>query len=1011
MLKSTPVVLGFLLFGLASVQILAQGVAWNGTGPSVNVRAYGALGDVQANIDGVVAANTKVLTSGSIFTASDVGKILWIDQAPFQAPTLVSITVSSSCTGGLLANTSTYNYNVYYRMSYTKSSGAAEGNPSVEGFVALTPGSGQCVKITSPTSLSGASHYNVYFGADAPPPWMANTAYSMNAKVLDTNGNVEIATVGGTSGSSNPPWNTQVGLTTKDGTAPTQITWRNEGPVVPGSGSGTELLASNATNCANGNPLVSMGSVNCEIDTLPSTVGGTSPPSVIVFNAGMITAQTTHTITFSTVIPNAVMGAVNNNSFAWGHDDSPAVTNALSALTAASPAVGGTLFFPVSSGCYAVTSLINISQNNGSFLNFEGEGSASSKHLGGPFPTPNQPASACIATISTGGGAGFSFGSAGNMMNAGPLVERLGFLDPFGAAAAALTFYGNASTKVLHNSFQGYSSGTAILFDAGSSIIYSQFVQASDNICISVKSCIVMNDGITNPAWIERNRCVSAQTGGGRCVQIGPNSAIPGNGGGTNWIVENFALYFPISYESTDIDATYWIGNSNQQTAALQSPMIPNIIGGGGSGVGTHIGSSSTGTKCFDNEVIAGNTTSNAVGLFIDAPCTKTLYMGYTVASAPTSIADFGSQSVFWSQEFGLHLAAQAGADPLVVNDQAGHLAFKVQTSGLTAPASMNATGSITTTQLATPSAPAVTPTCQTACTSSWSYKIVAKDCLGGGTLVGGSIASGPGTTALQNVTLSSSPANFNVISWSPVPQACSYDVWRTSVPISGNPPTTGVIGNVGSTANLTFTDNNVAPTTISCVGALDCSPTVNASGSIGSALNSVDKGYFVSTGLLSGANVSTGTNTPVSSSGDVRVVQFFLPVAMTVGRVTITVSAAGAASSTVTVGIYDANGNKLFDSGGVGFNGASVATQTLTITPFTLVPGVYYFAQSASSAGSIPSTQTISTGSAVVSVLNNQTIQKWGKCANAATGATLPTVCGTISNLSFAPVLAAFER
>jgi hypothetical protein len=74
-----------------------------------------------------------------------------------------------------------------------------------------------------------------------PPNWKANNAYAVNAKVLDSNGNQEQATTGGTSGSTAPAWNTTVNGTTNDGT----VVWTNEGPLTPttlpviGSASGT----------------------------------------------------------------------------------------------------------------------------------------------------------------------------------------------------------------------------------------------------------------------------------------------------------------------------------------------------------------------------------------------------------------------------------------------------------------------------------------------------------------------------------------------------------------------------------------------------------------------------------------------------------------------------------------------------------------------------------------------------------------------------------------------------
>ncbi len=61
------------------------------------------------------------------------------------------------------------------------------------------------------------------------PAWAASTAYSVGQEVYDSNGNVEVVTVAGTSGASAPAWNATVGSTTTDGS----VTWLNLGPPIP----------------------------------------------------------------------------------------------------------------------------------------------------------------------------------------------------------------------------------------------------------------------------------------------------------------------------------------------------------------------------------------------------------------------------------------------------------------------------------------------------------------------------------------------------------------------------------------------------------------------------------------------------------------------------------------------------------------------------------------------------------------------------------------------------------
>jgi hypothetical protein len=55
--------------------------------------------------------------------------------------------------------------------------------------------------------------------------WIASTAFAKDAVILDTNGNIEIATTPGTSGTTIPVWSTGVGSTTTD----SGVTWTNYG--------------------------------------------------------------------------------------------------------------------------------------------------------------------------------------------------------------------------------------------------------------------------------------------------------------------------------------------------------------------------------------------------------------------------------------------------------------------------------------------------------------------------------------------------------------------------------------------------------------------------------------------------------------------------------------------------------------------------------------------------------------------------------------------------------------
>lgn len=169
--------------------------------------------------------------------------------------------------------------------------------------------------------------------------------------------------------------------------------------------------------------------------------------------------------------------------------------------------------------------------------------------------------------------------------------------------------------------------------------------------------------------------------------------------------------------------------------------------------------------------------------------------------------------------------------------------------------------------------------------------------------------------------------------------------------------------------------------------------------------IGTADKGYFISTDLRLNA-MTTAANT-LSTANQVRACQFKLDDYYTISKITITVSAAGAAGATVSAGIYDASGNLLIDSGA--FDGTSATTQTKSITPVTLPPGVYYFAQSQSTITTLTA-QSIVQPAALITMMNNQTIKKCGTCANAVVSGAMPPTLGTITATNYNMLLAVFE-
>jgi hypothetical protein len=81
--------------------------------------------------------------------------------------------------------------------------------------------------------------------AVTPPAWAATHLYSTDAKILDSHNNIQLATVGGTSGGASPTFSQTVGGTTTDGT----VTWTNLGVIataaLPAAGGTSGIIIDN----------------------------------------------------------------------------------------------------------------------------------------------------------------------------------------------------------------------------------------------------------------------------------------------------------------------------------------------------------------------------------------------------------------------------------------------------------------------------------------------------------------------------------------------------------------------------------------------------------------------------------------------------------------------------------------------------------------------------------------------------------------------------------------------
>jgi len=170
--------------------------------------------------------------------------------------------------------------------------------------------------------------------------------------------------------------------------------------------------------------------------------------------------------------------------------------------------------------------------------------------------------------------------------------------------------------------------------------------------------------------------------------------------------------------------------------------------------------------------------------------------------------------------------------------------------------------------------------------------------------------------------------------------------------------------------------------------------------------MNSVGVGGFI--GVQIWPAPQSGTSGPiVSANNQVRVYQFILPFAVTIGRVVVGITN-NVASTVADVGIYNTAGSRLvFTNGGINTGTGGTVTVPITGGPIVLAAGFYYFAHTCTSI-------LVQMNTVILALSNgeNQNGARNGIAANAATSGVLPPTLGTITtDVTQPPVAAFFER
>jgi hypothetical protein len=182
-------------------------------------------------------------------------------------------------------------------------------------------------------------------------------------------------------------------------------------------------------------------------------------------------------------------------------------------------------------------------------------------------------------------------------------------------------------------------------------------------------------------------------------------------------------------------------------------------------------------------------------------------------------------------------------------------------------------------------------------------------------------------------------------------------------------------------------------------VGAVTAASIAGLSG--GASFNTPGQGWFCGPGMMDLASLFiTQNNAALTNFGAnvVIVYQFSLTASWTLSSCSYTLSTASGGDN-FNFGIYNSAKAVLIDAP---FDGSISTPQTVSFTPVTLPPGIYYFAVSATSnsmQGPILFSSTSTTALNLKSI--NAGATKLAQAANATSANVLPSTLGTLTPIT----------
>ena len=167
--------------------------------------------------------------------------------------------------------------------------------------------------------------------------------------------------------------------------------------------------------------------------------------------------------------------------------------------------------------------------------------------------------------------------------------------------------------------------------------------------------------------------------------------------------------------------------------------------------------------------------------------------------------------------------------------------------------------------------------------------------------------------------------------------------------------------------------------------------------------VDTADQGYFFG-GVVHWPTALT-VGLAVGVNDQIRTIQFVLPFRAVVRRIALEISTLSVGDN-LGVGLYDASGNLILESGAI--STTTTGVKTASITAVTLEPGVYFHAETADN--TTVQIRKVSISSNVRNLLNAYATDKCGIAANTSTAGVLPATLGAITATTNVPSLVLYE-